>query len=215
MAPSDCDGVFHPEQAGPLADRMEELSPKLELLESKRWAESCKQFVSGRSAAVTAGEDLEFHFKKATPRAPARRRPRLSRTEHWRDPPAHRLPTRGALPRRDLDSVGSPAGTYPAETIRDVNLRTSGRKNHRPAAPTTSRAPADATEEGNRARRARQRAFAPQRRLEPGMIPDRHTGRRPARSDFGNRQRGGAGPAQWIHGGFARKDLRRHHRNHR
>lgn len=64
IAHSDCEGVIHPAQAGPLADRLEELIPLLD----EDWGgghigngrEKTQAFVDGLRAAVEADEDLEF-----------------------------------------------------------------------------------------------------------------------------------------------------------
>lgn len=67
IAHSDCDGVIHPEQAGPLADRLEELLPLLDedggghLARMGGHRGATVQFIQGLRAAVEAGEDLDFH----------------------------------------------------------------------------------------------------------------------------------------------------------
>lgn len=64
LAHSDCDGVIHPEQAGPLADRLAELLPML--LEGSGgghigdWREATQEFIDGLRRAVAAGEAVEF-----------------------------------------------------------------------------------------------------------------------------------------------------------
>lgn len=62
IAHSDCDGVIHPAQARPLADRLEELLPKLST-DDGRWSDHAKavQFIAGLRAAVAANEDVDFH----------------------------------------------------------------------------------------------------------------------------------------------------------
>lgn len=64
IAHSDCDGVIHPAQAGPLADRLEELLPKLPEGDGGGhigdWRAKTQQFVDGLRAAVAAGEDVDF-----------------------------------------------------------------------------------------------------------------------------------------------------------
>lgn len=57
---SDCEGVIHPEQGIPLADRMEEL---LDLIPSSYYLdyrEMTKNFISGLRLAASRGEDVEF-----------------------------------------------------------------------------------------------------------------------------------------------------------
>ena len=65
VAHSDCDGVIHPEQAGPLADRLEELLPMLPEGDGGghigSWRDKTRTFIDGLRAAVAAGEDVEFH----------------------------------------------------------------------------------------------------------------------------------------------------------
>lgn len=65
IAHSDCDGVIHPEQAGPLATRLEELRPLLPEGEAsghiRNWRDKTQQFIDGLHEAVKAGEDVEFH----------------------------------------------------------------------------------------------------------------------------------------------------------
>jgi len=63
---SDCDGVIHPEQGRHLALRLRELLPKLPENGDGHLARygvrgSTERFILGLDAAVTAGEDLEFH----------------------------------------------------------------------------------------------------------------------------------------------------------
>jgi hypothetical protein len=65
IAHSDCDGVIHPEQAKPLADRLEELLPKLPDAEGGghigSWREKTQKFIDGLRVAAEANENLEFH----------------------------------------------------------------------------------------------------------------------------------------------------------
>lgn len=65
IAHSDCDGVIHPAQAGPLADRLEELLPLLPGGDGGghigNWHDKTRQFIDGLRAAVADGEDLGFH----------------------------------------------------------------------------------------------------------------------------------------------------------
>jgi hypothetical protein len=65
IAHSDCDGVIHPAQAGPLADRLEELLPKLPEGDGGGhigdWRDKTQRFIDGLRAAVAAGEDVDFH----------------------------------------------------------------------------------------------------------------------------------------------------------
>ncbi len=61
---SDCDGVIHPAQGGPLADRLEEILPEVEgdgggHIGSYR--EKTKAFIEGLREAAIAGEPLEFY----------------------------------------------------------------------------------------------------------------------------------------------------------
>jgi hypothetical protein len=64
IAHSDCGGVIHPEQAGPLANRLEELLP---LLPDEcggghigHWREKTQQFIDGLRMASRLGEDVVF-----------------------------------------------------------------------------------------------------------------------------------------------------------
>lgn len=65
IAHSDCGGVIHPEQAAPLATRIEELLPLLPEGEApghiRHWRDKTQQFIDGLREAVRAGEDVEFH----------------------------------------------------------------------------------------------------------------------------------------------------------
>ena len=61
---SDCEGVIHPEQAGPLADALESLLPKLQGDGGGHigdYREKTQNFINGLRAAAAAGEDVEFH----------------------------------------------------------------------------------------------------------------------------------------------------------
>jgi hypothetical protein len=65
IAHADDEGHIHPEQAGPLADRLEALLP---LLPSEPdsghigdWHEKTKAFIAGLRCAAAAHEDVEFH----------------------------------------------------------------------------------------------------------------------------------------------------------
>lgn len=64
IAHSDCDGVIHPEQAAPLADRLAELLPLLPEGDApghvRNWRTTTQRFIDGLRAAVEAGEDVEF-----------------------------------------------------------------------------------------------------------------------------------------------------------
>lgn len=57
IAHSDCDGVIHPAQAGPLAERLAELAP----LVDEQYQPATQRFLAGLRDAVTANEDVEFH----------------------------------------------------------------------------------------------------------------------------------------------------------
>lgn len=70
IAHSDCDGVIHPAQAAPLADRLEELLPKIAEYEDRSgghiearggMVKCTEKFIAGLRAAVAAGEDVDFH----------------------------------------------------------------------------------------------------------------------------------------------------------
>lgn len=69
IAHSDCDGVIYPEQAIPLADRLEGLLPKIEGMHqggghiSARGglAEVTRKFIVGLRNAAGAGEVVDFH----------------------------------------------------------------------------------------------------------------------------------------------------------
>ena len=64
IAHSDCDGVIHPEHAGPLADRLTELLPLVpdEVAPGhvRHWRETTQRFIDGLRAAAAAGEDVVF-----------------------------------------------------------------------------------------------------------------------------------------------------------
>jgi hypothetical protein len=64
IAHSDCEGVIKPEQAGPLADRMESLLDKLpgtpDFGHIGDWREKTQAFIDGLRLAVNRGEDVEF-----------------------------------------------------------------------------------------------------------------------------------------------------------
>lgn len=65
IAHSDCDGVIHPAQAGPLADRLEELLPLLPEGDApghvRNWRDKTRAFIDGLRLAVANDEDLGFH----------------------------------------------------------------------------------------------------------------------------------------------------------
>jgi hypothetical protein len=64
IAHSDCEGVIHPAQAGPLADRLTELLPllpeEIALGHIGDWRMKTQAFIDGLRAAAEAGEDVEF-----------------------------------------------------------------------------------------------------------------------------------------------------------
>jgi hypothetical protein len=65
IAHSDCDGVIHPEQAGPLAKRLEELMPKLREMGDApghigNWADKTEAFIDGLREAAALDEDVVF-----------------------------------------------------------------------------------------------------------------------------------------------------------
>lgn len=64
IAHSDCDGYIYPAQAGPLADRLEELLPLLPDGEGGghigNWRDKTQQFIAGLRLAVAAGEAVKF-----------------------------------------------------------------------------------------------------------------------------------------------------------
>lgn len=62
---SDCDGIIQPEQAAPLADRLEELLPKLSEENSFGHLASgtkpaCERFIAGLRYAVAQSETITF-----------------------------------------------------------------------------------------------------------------------------------------------------------
>jgi hypothetical protein len=68
IAHSDYDGVIYPAQAGPLADRLEELLPQI-VEDGEAWGHIerdgglvavTRRFIGGLRAAAAAGEPLEF-----------------------------------------------------------------------------------------------------------------------------------------------------------
>lgn len=65
IAHSDCEGEIYPQQAGPLADRLEELLPLLPDGEGGghivSWKAKTQQFIDGLRAAFKANEPVEFH----------------------------------------------------------------------------------------------------------------------------------------------------------
>lgn len=65
IAHSDCDGVVHPAQAWPLANRLEELLSKLPDEDAPghigNWREKTQKFIDGLREAARAGEDVDFH----------------------------------------------------------------------------------------------------------------------------------------------------------
>lgn len=65
IAHSDCDGVIHPAQAGPLADRLAELLPLLPDGDGGGhigdWRTKTQAFIDGLRSAAQAGEDVDFH----------------------------------------------------------------------------------------------------------------------------------------------------------
>ena len=66
FAHSDCEGLIHPAQGGPLADALEKLLPKLEEEGDGgghigSFREKTQTFIDGLRRACAAGEDVEFH----------------------------------------------------------------------------------------------------------------------------------------------------------
>lgn len=57
FAHSDCDGVIHPTQAGPLAEALADLLPKI----PPEYLRQTEQFIAGLRLAVERGEDVHFH----------------------------------------------------------------------------------------------------------------------------------------------------------
>lgn len=60
IAHSDCDGVLHPPQANALADRLEELLPKIPIDGIEGTRDKTRRFINGLRNAVTSGEDVVF-----------------------------------------------------------------------------------------------------------------------------------------------------------
>lgn len=63
---SDCDGVIHPSEGALLADRLEQLLPKLDDTEAHGhiWPHTrgkTEQFIAGLRDAASRGEDVDFH----------------------------------------------------------------------------------------------------------------------------------------------------------
>lgn len=65
IAHSDCEGAIHPEQAKPLADRLEELLPLLPEGEGGGhigdWRVKTQTFIDGLRRAVAANEPVDFY----------------------------------------------------------------------------------------------------------------------------------------------------------
>lgn len=65
IAHSDCDGDIYPEQAEPLADRLEELLPLLPDEDAGghigHWRAKTRQFIDGLRAAAKQDEIVNFH----------------------------------------------------------------------------------------------------------------------------------------------------------
>lgn len=65
IAHSDCDGSIYPEQAEPLADRLEQLLPLLPADPDNGhigvWQDKTQKFIDGLRLAVTRGEPVGFH----------------------------------------------------------------------------------------------------------------------------------------------------------
>ncbi len=65
LSHSDCDGEIAPDDCAKIADRLEELLPKLPEGDAGGhigyWREKTKQFIDGCRAASAAGEPLDFH----------------------------------------------------------------------------------------------------------------------------------------------------------
>lgn len=62
---SDCDGVIHPQHGALIADRLEELLPKLDERHAGghiwNMREVTERFIAGLREAASLGEDVEFH----------------------------------------------------------------------------------------------------------------------------------------------------------
>ena len=61
IAHSDCDGVIQPQHAAKLADRIEELLPKLQDEGPASVLDSAVRFIRGLREAASAGEPVEFY----------------------------------------------------------------------------------------------------------------------------------------------------------
>jgi len=66
IAHSDCDGEIRPREAGPLADRLEELLPKITELgvgagHIGNWREKTQKFIDGLRRAAKNDEPVKFH----------------------------------------------------------------------------------------------------------------------------------------------------------
>ena len=70
IAHSDCEGVIHPEQGVPLADRLEALLPEIDKVSDEGggyitarggFGGATRRFIQGLRAAALAGEDVDFH----------------------------------------------------------------------------------------------------------------------------------------------------------
>lgn len=62
IAHSDCEGVIHPDQAGPLADRLEQLLDKLPSVSNAEfWRYKTQRFIDGLRLAVENSENVDFH----------------------------------------------------------------------------------------------------------------------------------------------------------
>lgn len=62
---SDCDGWIPAEYCGPLADRIEEILPKMPTGDGGGhiydWTETTQRFIDGLRLAASQNEDVEFH----------------------------------------------------------------------------------------------------------------------------------------------------------
>lgn len=58
---SDCEGVIHPEHAGPLADRLTKLLPYLSDTHLNSYLALTRRFIRGLRLAAAAGQDVVFH----------------------------------------------------------------------------------------------------------------------------------------------------------
>lgn len=65
IAHSDCEGVIHPKQAKPLANRLEKLLPLLPDEDGgghiHNWRDKTQTFIDGLREAVSLNEDVDFH----------------------------------------------------------------------------------------------------------------------------------------------------------